>query len=269
MMIAERRVNPQMARDMLSSNTHNRRIREEHVADVRRLMLDGKWVFNGDSIRFSEDGTMLDGQHRLTALAGLPDDHPGFVMLIIEGLPNDTQATMDQGRRRTVGDQLDLSHLVQHNANLVGGAARVYLGWERGYLFSRTELTNIEIVRWAEENPDEVTTIEGLISSSARKLKARPSLSLAVFYKLHQVDEDAAAVFRHRAVTGEELTAKSPIMALRTRLENLSANSTRLPDRDAIGYMVTAWNAYRDGRELTKLQLPRERWTAKTFPVPR
>ena len=38
------------------------------VATIRKDIESGQWVLVSDPIRFNEQGTLLDGQHRLTAI---------------------------------------------------------------------------------------------------------------------------------------------------------------------------------------------------------
>lgn len=98
-------VTPNQAERWLSSNTSNRRIDTARVDMLARDMMRGKWKFNGDAIRFAKDGTLLDGQHRLTAC--VMADKP-FQTLVIRGLDAETQKTMDLGKARTLGDVLTI-----------------------------------------------------------------------------------------------------------------------------------------------------------------
>ena len=85
-------ITPEQASEWLEQNTHNRKLRTHQVAAMVRDIQAGNWKWNGDSIKFAKDGTLLDGQHRLHAIveSGQPIE-----MLVIEGLDKDTQATMD------------------------------------------------------------------------------------------------------------------------------------------------------------------------------
>jgi hypothetical protein len=92
-------VTPEMAAAWLKKrNTHNRTIRvlavERYISDMK----SGRWRLIGNPISFDESGTLLDGQHRLAAVAqsgiaceffvvaGLSDD-PGTWLSIDAGVP--------------------------------------------------------------------------------------------------------------------------------------------------------------------------------------
>ena len=60
-------ITPELAHEWLGFNTHNRNIRQRIVTAYAADMTGGDWQWNGESIKFAEDGTLLDGQHRLAA----------------------------------------------------------------------------------------------------------------------------------------------------------------------------------------------------------
>lgn len=61
-------ISPDLARDLLAKNPHNRNLRVRRVEQLAGAMTRGEWVFNGDAIRIADSGMLLDGQHRLAAI---------------------------------------------------------------------------------------------------------------------------------------------------------------------------------------------------------
>lgn len=57
-----------MAADALSKNGINRPVRETHRGFLERQMRAGRWRQTHQGLAFSQDGELLDGQHRLLAL---------------------------------------------------------------------------------------------------------------------------------------------------------------------------------------------------------
>lgn len=88
-------VTPELAESWLARNTANRRMRRATAEAYARDMESGDWRENGDAICFAVDGTLLDGQHRLTAvvLSGI-----SVPLLIVRDLPRETQDTKDDYR---------------------------------------------------------------------------------------------------------------------------------------------------------------------------
>lgn len=87
-------ITPQLASQYLMSNTRNRSISKASVSAYAHDMINGRWLLNGDAIRFAQDGTLLDGQHRLQAII---EANVGVSMLVIHNLPAETFATIDAG----------------------------------------------------------------------------------------------------------------------------------------------------------------------------
>ncbi|MBB3039423.1 hypothetical protein [Hoyosella altamirensis] len=267
-------IDPQLARRVLARNTRNRPIRESHVVTLMREMESGRWKYNGEAIKWSIDNVLLDGQHRLTALSRLPDDYPPVPFLVVRGLTNDSQDTMDQGRTRTAADQLSIDGLTGNtNHRMIAGAIRVYLQWERGHFFldrASNTISNPEIVTWAHEHPIDMELVNDIASQRLRRVKIRPSVTLAVMLKLRQIDGEAQREFAECLYTGANLDEGSPILTLRERFDRLKQQNVSTTDRDAVAFFIVAWNAWRDGRRLTKLQRPKVgTWTRDNFPEPR
>lgn len=65
---------PDIASRMLNTNQRNRPLKNNVVKQYAAAMLRGEWKLNGETIIISRDGNLLDGQHRISALASLADD---------------------------------------------------------------------------------------------------------------------------------------------------------------------------------------------------
>lgn len=96
-------ITPEKAQELLNKNDSNRPMNKAHARKFASDMTEGLWKYNGDPIRLSADGNLLDGQHRLQACvyAGIP-----FETEIIEDLPQEVMVTIDTGRRRSAADAL-------------------------------------------------------------------------------------------------------------------------------------------------------------------
>ncbi len=98
-------VTPEMARQWLTQNRFNRAQRPDLVADYVRQIREGRWRRTHQGIAFSENGTLIDGQHRLFAIveAGIPVP---MLVFINESLEN--HLAIDGGKRRTALDVVRL-----------------------------------------------------------------------------------------------------------------------------------------------------------------
>ena len=98
-------VTPEVARSILKNNTRNRKIRVDHVRNLAEAMKTGRWITTGTSsaIQFCEDGTLIDGQHRLLAVI-MADVNIMFRM--IYDLPEKAILVIDAGKPRSPVDAL-------------------------------------------------------------------------------------------------------------------------------------------------------------------
>lgn len=263
-------VDPEMAQRVLAKNTRNRPISEMHVERLMGEMVSGRWKYNGEAIKWSVDDVLLDGQHRLTALSRMPKDFQAIPFLVVRGLPTGVQDTMDQGRTRSAGDQLSIDGLVGTNGKDFAAAIRVYIQWTSGGLFGdqkKATVSNPKVVEWAKNHSIEMSIMEDIWCEQMRRVKCRRSLVLAILLHFRLVDGEAAREFEAGLLTGAGLDEGNPILTLRERLDRIKTQGLKIPDRDYIAFFVMAWNAWRQGRTMTKFQRPHGgSWSPESFP---
>lgn len=76
-------ISQQEAIAYLKNNAKHRPIKEKKVDEYMNEMIDGHWRLNGKTICFDTNGRLLNGQHRLSAVArsGVP-----LTTVVIRGL---------------------------------------------------------------------------------------------------------------------------------------------------------------------------------------
>ena len=121
-------ITPEMAGNILSETVfRNRTIRRATVNCYVNDMKEGRWRFNGETIKFDINGNLFDGQHRLEAvkLSGVSVE-----FLIAYGLPVETAATIDIGNKRSLENYLQLAGYGYVKG--VGSVIRMHKQLERG-----------------------------------------------------------------------------------------------------------------------------------------
>lgn len=106
MKIESKIVTPEMAEEILNNSKNvftNRKIRQATVDMYAKDMKNGNWKENGETIKITSDGILIDGQHRLHAIVkcGKPQE-----MLIVEGISPDVVDTIDIGLKRSLENAL-------------------------------------------------------------------------------------------------------------------------------------------------------------------
>lgn len=239
-------VDPDIAREMLTHNTHNRNSKpkyHEYAAD----MLNGYWRPEiGDPLRFAGDGTLLDGQNRLLAVI---EADMAIPFLVVRGLSTDSQSVMDSGASRKFADVLKLNG-EDHNTLL---AAVVRLGWEseKGISYiHKGKASNSELLRFLDDHPE----LRDFATQTQRTVADHSNLAAsiigALWWRFSQIDIEDAEYFFQRLGEEEDHTAGEPIFELRRTLKRSSddARSKRAQRNRAwlMAVTIKAWNAYRE-----------------------
>lgn len=248
-------VTPAQAAIWLKSNTHNRSLRKPLIASYARDMLNGTWALNGEAIKFAADGTVLDGQHRLRALvdAGRINPELTIPMLVVYGLANETQMTMDSGAKRTSGDALSLEG--HKNATLLSSVLRKVWSWEAGdyRLSNNLVATTSECAKLLADKPQIYRSVQIADRTRSVLRSLRPTITGLTHYVLSEVDREDAVWFFARVADGANLETGHPVLALRNRLTNDAAGNVRAPNHLQAAYVIRAWNGYREGRDMARI----------------
>lgn len=105
-MTAKVNVTPEKAKWILDHcNKSNRRVKKSYVEKLRRDMESSNWYSDVDYIGFDKEGVLVNGQHRLKALAGAEID---YVTLKFD-FDVEQHISMDTGNNRSYSDQVRIS----------------------------------------------------------------------------------------------------------------------------------------------------------------
>lgn len=191
-------VTPQIASDWLKRNTDNRPLRKSVVQQIKAALLRGEYVPTHQGIAFSTDGSLLDGQHRLTAISELRDGV--FPMLVsIDVHPNAFLVT-DTGFKRTASDMLQISKKLSEVARL----AATFCG---SHNKSITATMMIPFVMAVDPLHDELLRYCG---TTRRTWSSAPVRLAAVIAMLNGVDKDYVKA-TYRAMVLADFDAMTPI----------------------------------------------------------
>lgn len=258
-------VTPQKAKTWLGTLYEGQRnIKKQIVKKFADDMKSGKWLRTGDTIKFDQNGKLIDGQHRLHAIV---DSNRTQRILVVRGLPTKAYQHIDIGIKRTDADMFKFSGI--KNSALVSAACRWCMSYETGGITPGNRHigngmgSSTEFVLEYYYNHDLIQEF----AKSAMRLKTiiAPSAALFLIYKTyisnsekHQAFWDAASgivspTVRHPAYHAismlAEATMKSHIAAKRLRTEERAYA------------LAKAWNYHKVGKSLSS-QAPL-RWSGK------
>jgi hypothetical protein len=189
------RIGPEEAREYLKSNTKNRKLNDNHARRLREVMMAGDWWLNGETIVFGADGTLLNGQHRLTAIvqAGVFVD-----VLVVRGVDEEAFRTIDAGRTRTTGEVLGIDG--EKNANCVAAAVQALLtfvdtgGSIQGTTFRGRKATPMLVARVLMEYPQIRDSVNAMKRNSLFRNQHSVVLHLLFLMVSPRVAEEFACV---------------------------------------------------------------------------
>lgn len=259
---------PQMAKELLSNNTRNRNMREKYVEGLAASIRRGEWEFDGSPVRVSESGVLLDGQHRLMAIAeaGIACD-----TILMTGLRDDVQLTIDSGKSRTFADWLRIIGV--KDAPATSSVTRLYWMYERGHLGGKGN--------WRRPDPqprqlmESYVQYQGMITKSISRgyhvkghgLKINATAVSVGHMVLTPIDTADAAEFFERLRDGAGLKDRDPIFALRRQL-NSRPKHVHLRSDHQLALIIKAWNAWRDGKGVDMVVYRTGGSQVESFPEP-
>ena len=89
---------------LLAMNTDNRSVKNLVVAQYSDIINAGKWEVTNQGIGVSENGLLIDGQHRLLAIKKC--GYPPVKFLLVTGLNESVRLCVDTHTKRTMRDLL-------------------------------------------------------------------------------------------------------------------------------------------------------------------
>lgn len=175
-------ITPEEASRILEKNNVNRTLSPGRVNQYAYDIKNGLWQLNGEAIKFYEDGSLADGQHRLTAIIKA---NASMTTTAIYGLPK-TVTIQDRGRNRNVTDSMQLEGM---NRTL---ASNIVVGIAKLHYIVQTNKTNISdgmVKDFIKKNEALLLKLLSVTPKNTRKTKSvnvrcSPVL-LACFYALN------------------------------------------------------------------------------------
>jgi hypothetical protein len=262
-LVARAIITPDVAEELLdNNNTRNRGVRKSQMEFLTGQCKNGKFVFNGETIVFGDDGNINNGQHRLLSSVAA---RVSIDVLLCFGVPKGCFATYDQSSRRTPGDVLSieghgnsikLSAALRHVDNYyAGGMGKSHASGDRT---SRGDNSYVLELFEKYQGVDEcVKRCAGFPRYTTATLAA------ALYWLFCREDAHAAEqFFKIVEDTTQAGESHHPVMfeaatKLRKWLTTNALGSRKSPGNVVANIWIKGWNAYRTGA-IPKIYLYRD-----------
>lgn len=264
-------ITPKKAETLLgqSANANMRGLRTGWVKQIARAILEGRWEFNGESIKIDSEGSVVDGQHRLAACAMAKKP---IETVVIRGVESTTY--VDIGHSRSPS-QLLAAEGYKNPGQLATAARLVYLWRGPGItrLGSPTFQPDRGVVQLVvREHPGLARSVE--LAKGCSHILPRSILAF-VHYEAAQASEDSdmADLFVEAVVEGVGISKGEGPHLLRERMMREKQSRQRQARLDVIALTIRAWNAWAAGRKMQRLLITRRAdpgegaaWAPEAFP---
>lgn len=260
-------VTPGLAKRWLAMNAENQRgIKRNKIAAYARDMLSGKWNSDsGETIKFDENGTLIDGQNRLHAVvtAGVPIDFD-----VATGLPASAMLVLDSGASRGGMDALRIAGATDtaRSAAIVRWSifwdAKLFMGSGGGL-----SPTNAEIVsRYRSDSGRYNAAATRGTDCQSRGISTGRVAGMA-FHLFTKIDHEEAHQFFDQIISGANLVENSGPLLLRNRMMRVKLD--RITPAEQLALFVRAWNAFREEKTMTQLIIVKGALSNVNFPQPK
>ncbi len=250
-------VTPELAALWLQRNSGNRKIKQAMVNQFARDMAMEHWSFTGETIKFSVTGRLIDGQHRLLAVV---KSGATIKVLVVVGVPDESQAMMDAGAKRSASDALEFKGEV--NTTCLASTVRFAITLERKAVKHKNGISTAEIMEWLAHHPD-IRRYVGKAQRNASKVDLRPSVFAYALWRVAAIDEDQAQEFFTDIVEMRSSGTGDPVNTLLQRMRMARRARESVSSAAQLGWIFRAWNARRAGVPLKRLSIP-----ANDFDIP-
>lgn len=229
---------------MQQLNTRNRHLKTADVRAYAEDMLADKWLLNGEPVKFTDKLRLGDGQNRLAAC--MRSQTP-FVTYVVFGIPDDYFYSLDQGRKRSGMDVLELAGVEHYGPVAVG------VRWAE--LIATKQVKRRTVFR-PPTTLDLFTTKHSTIEDFYPEARAVSNVTdqpvgmvMAVLYHFNRIDPDLAADLAEAWSTGTFTARFAPLRQLGAAIAALKKKSRgRVHEVVRLAMIVNAWNLIRAGR---------------------
>jgi hypothetical protein len=218
------------AEEMLECNTSNyRNLTDSTVLRYMKDLEAGLWTHTTATVSFTASGVLVDGQHRLHAIAR---SGKSVWMFVLRNLPEEfaNDPNQDKGKMRSVS--VFINKLGVKNATTASSAIRILYRLAVGASASRngsSSLTDSQVLRCVEFMPQMFFDWVNTVSASSTVKKAfTPSVNAVFFYLAASHNTEAAQSFFDVFSRRVDESSSHPANTLREQV----IGSRKLTDND-------------------------------------
>ncbi len=245
-------ITPEWARYMLDNhNGCNRTLYIETAKKYACSMEGGTWMASGEPIIISDEGNILNGQHRLLAICiyGKP-----VAMMVTEGIDQASFAVMDMHSKRSCGQVLGIMGV--QNATLVASILKlvcVYNANKAMPAITNKFASNDVVILEYDKAPH-----VGLSATIAQPKSLPIGMTASVFgfchYVCARIDKEDADFFYRQISEGESIVKGDPAYTVIKICRNQYLKDVNPSQKERVILFFKAWNHFRRGERVHRIR---------------
>ena len=241
-----------LAKDYLSRNTENRKIKKNSLNFYKNQMKNGTWKENGEPIIIDKNGVIKDGQHRLMAVV---ETGYAYRVPVISGIAPDVMDTIDTGVNRTASDVLELEGLKYSNT-MASVVKKILQNSISGINKKLVNISNNDILEFAKEKESFlVEIIRGAIDIYSLQVVRVLTISEIAYFLYTYGNTDEVVKFL-KMITGTLRVPQTATDYVFKKLHLSKTGEIRLYNADKEEYIAKAFLKYTQGNpKVTSLKL--------------
>lgn len=251
-------ITPDVAREYLKANTSNRPISKGHVETISNQMKKGEFLLNGESIIFSNEGVLMQGQHRLAAC--IKSNTP-FQSVVVRGIPYSSFHTLDSGRNRTISDVFAIKDIPEYTrmSAIVNSYMKIHQGI--GYYIAceglqRMKLSKKDVFDEYNKYSQLFTEIRLFANKCYDKMRILKHSYIGGIMAYLIIDKKHPQDFVESFFTMlfyQTNISNDTINILRVKLINDLASERKMTAKYKLAIIAKCWNAYVENKEMKVL----------------
>lgn len=235
-----------------------------HVERIKKQILTGKWKFNGDTIKVSDSGDVVDGQHRLWAVC-----YAGVAVetIIVYGVDKDAFSTVDTLRKTRSGSDVLAVLGVTKYRSATASAIRWLIRYQKRCIpnmgLPQYKIENADIEDHYKSNPELPRAVERCM---AARHVADPGMLAFMYYVVAARDYDLAERFINTMINPTPVPTDDPFFVLRHHFMKRRERDGNMDNVENIAFMIKAMNAAARKKTVARFKWVGQGTGAEEFP---
>lgn len=195
-------VNPQTATAMLFQNRRNRSLRPSKVRGYAATMSAGRWnQDHPDTIAFTRNGDLINGQHRLRAICA---SNSTLLLNVAFGCEDESRLTVDGHTAKSLGDRMWIAGMgIGQTATGARKSAELALRMWHGPSAKKDQPAPHEIAAFIEVYHDAITFVMDIFGSKHRGRLTTAPVKSAVGHAFYHASADRLKRYVDVLLSGE------------------------------------------------------------------